>query len=315
MLNRKLFAMAGSVMVLLLLVSFSAEAQERGNAVMWEPVKISQRNLYLGPGGTQYRPNVRKVTFIKKETGGSNKKYRIKDASGRVWVAKIANESQPETAAVRLLWGIGYRTEINYLVPEMTIPGEGTFKNVRLEARPDGVKRGDRWNWEDNPFAGTDELQGLKVIMALINNWDLKGGNNIILESGGERQYVVSDLGSAFGKYSVTNFRPLYWLGRTVNKPEQYAKSKFINGTDEEGEIEFAYRGAREKLFRDIRPQDARWAGRLLSQLSDKQINDAFRAANYTAAERRTLTRALKERIRALDQASNGLEARRSPRK
>ena len=80
------------------------------------------------------RPNLRRITFISEETGGYSRKFRVRDASGREWVAKIGKEAQSETAAVRLLWAIGYMTEINYLAPRVTIPGEGTFENVRFEA-------------------------------------------------------------------------------------------------------------------------------------------------------------------------------------
>jgi hypothetical protein len=271
-----------------------------GKAVMWKPANIRQRDLYYGPGGRRMMPNLRKVTLIRKETGGNNLKYRIKDGSGRVWVAKIADESQPEAAAVRLVWGVGYLTEINYLVPLMSIPGIGTFKNVRLEARPAGIDRQDRWSWKNNPFAGTNELQGLKIMMALINNWDLKDGNNIILQNGRERQYVVSDLGSAFGKLAPLNFPILNRFGRSVNRPDHFVKSEFVEGVEKDGDLDFAYKGKAKALFDEITPEQGRWIAVLLNQLSDRQINDAFRAANYNPAERKMLTQSVRKRIREL---------------
>ena len=134
------------------------------NPVLWEEVDSANLDLYNGPGGAAMQPDVSRVEFIKEETQGHNKKFRIKDAKGLVWVAKLGSEAQPETAAVRLLHGLGYKTEINYLVPSLTIPGKGTYKNVRLEARPANVKRLDEWKWKDNPFVGTNELQGLKIM-------------------------------------------------------------------------------------------------------------------------------------------------------
>ncbi|MEO6334596.1 MAG: hypothetical protein ABIO91_06385, partial [Pyrinomonadaceae bacterium] len=131
------------------------------NPVLWEDVSSDSLDLYNGPGGVEMRPDVSRVTFVKEETQGHNKKFRIKDAKGQVWVAKPGREAQPETAAVRLLYGLGYKTEINYLVPTLTIPGQGTFNNVRLEARPENIERLDEWKWKDNPFVGTNELQGL----------------------------------------------------------------------------------------------------------------------------------------------------------
>lgn len=306
---QKIKTLISLVLILSVFVTLAA-AQKRnrkakttsvGKAVMWKPVNISRRDLFWGPGGKRMYPNLRKVTFIRKETGGNNLKYRIKDASGRIWVAKIADESQPETAAVRLLWAVGYPTEINYLVPRLTIPGKGTFKNVRLEARPSNVEREDRWSWTDNPFTGTNELQGLKIMMALINNWDLKDGNNIILQTNGERQYVISDLGSSFGKFAPISAFILNRFGRSVNKPTHYVKSEFVKGIEEDGDLDFAYKGNFRSLFDHISPEQGRWAADLLRQLSDKQISDAFRAAHYSPSEVRMLTQAVKNKIRELD--------------
>lgn len=278
-----------------------AKTSSVGKAVMWKPVNISRRDLFWGPGGKAMYPNLKKVTFIRKETGGNNLKYRIKDASGRIWVAKIADESQPETAAVRLLWAVGYPTEVNYLVPTLTIPGKGTFKNVRLEARPSNVEREDRWSWTDNPFTGTNELQGLKIMMALINNWDLKDGNNIILKTGGERHYVISDLGSSFGKFAPISAFILNRFGRSVNKPTHYVKSEFVKGIEEDGDLDFAYKGNFRSLFDHISPAQGRWIANLLNQLSDKQISDAFRAAHYSPAEIKMLAQAVRRKIQELD--------------
>ena len=165
-----------------LLFTVSVEAQKNaskkasqavGTPILWHNVNVSDSDLFNGPGGEQMKPDLSNITFIERDTKGHNKKYRIKDGSGRIWVAKLGSEARPETAAVRLLNGIGYETEINYLVPQLTIPGVGTFKNVRLEARPDHVKRLDEWKWRDNPFVGTNELQGLKIMQVFLTNYDL----------------------------------------------------------------------------------------------------------------------------------------------
>jgi len=268
--------------------------------VMWSPVRTSDRNLLLGPGGNALRPNLRRVTFIEKETGGNNLKYRIKDASGRIWIAKIADESQSEVAAVRLLWAIGYRTEINYLAPILRVPGKGTYRNASLEARPSNVDRQGRWSWTENPFVGKRELQGLKIMMALINNWDLKEGNNVILQSNRERQYVISDLGSSFGKLAKSSKPILNRFGRSVNVPADYARSEFIKGLNSDGTVDFAYKGKAAGLLDDISLADARWVAGLLSQITDRQLRDAFRAANYTPTETRLMVRTVRARTRAL---------------
>ncbi|HEX8176684.1 MAG TPA: hypothetical protein VF543_16455 [Pyrinomonadaceae bacterium] len=285
-----------------------------GRPVIWrDPGNIAARNLFLGPGGEEMKPDTSSVTFIKTESGGYSPKFRVRDAGGREWVAKLGKEAQSETAAVRLLWAIGYMTEINYLVPCVHIQGapkprkkvercEGDgFGNVRFEARPEGVERGGQWRWKRNPFVGTKELQGLVVMMGLLNNWDIKDSNNVILfvpnRGIGESRHAISDLGATFGKIGSL---PFFWrITRSRNNPKDYAKAGFIDKV-KGNRVAFRYNGKNSGLFRNIALEDARWLGRLLSRLSDQQIGDAFRAANYSPAEVRIMTDAVRRRINEL---------------
>jgi hypothetical protein len=278
----------------------------RGTSVLWRnPGNVSALDLFHGAGGRAMRPDTSRLTFIEEEEGGYSKKYRVRDAAGRVWVAKVGKEAQPETAATRLLWAAGYLPEITYLAPRAHIPGKGTFENVRFEARPGNVKRHGEWRWEQNPFSGTRELQGLKIMMALFENWDLKDANNRILAVGGARggelRYVVSDLGATFGKTGGQN-SPMDLIRRVKgsrNEPEDYARDRFVEGV-EGGRVRFNFSGKNSDLMRDITVADARWLGRILSRLSDRQIADAFRAANYTPAEVRMLSAEVRQRINEL---------------
>ena len=280
----------------------------QGRRVMWERVNIAERDLFYGPGGREMQPDLSRIEFIKKETGGHNTKYRIRDGKGRVWVAKLGREAQPETAAVRLLWALGYKTEINYLVPSITIPTKGTFKNVRLEARPENFERYGNWDWRNNPFNNTNELQGLKIMMVLLKNWDIIEVNNNILgtigRSGQELHYIVGDLGRTFGRLGNNNFPIIYRMGRTTGRPNHYAKSILVREV-ENGRIKLAYKGKLRDIFNNVTVPQGRWLADLLIQLSDRQIEDAFRAANYSAADINTLTRAVKAKIDELDEATN----------
>jgi hypothetical protein len=272
----------------------------KGTPVLWQqPNDIASRDLYLGPGGESMRPDLRRITFVKEEKGGYSKKYRVRDASGREWVAKIGKEAQSETSSVRLLWGLGYLTEVNYLVPRVTIPGKGTFNNVRFEARPGGWNRLDDWKWSRNPFNGTPELQGLKIMMALINNWDLKDSNNkiVYVEKNNELRYIISDLGATFGHASTT---PLFWrITRSRNNPPQYAKTKFLEKVKGD-RVSIHFGGKNRGLMKNITIQDAEWISSLLSQLSDQQIRDAFRAANYSPEEVDLLAATVRNRAEQL---------------
>lgn len=302
-----------SLMLLLVLTGAAAEAKTNkntaaptGTPVLWkEPTDIATRDLVNGPGGEAMRPVLSRVTFIKEDTVGYSPKFRVRDGAGREWVAKMGSEAQPETASSRLLWAVGYMTETNYLVPCVRIEGapqinnsrikrceDGGFANVKFEARPADVQRLDVWGWGGNPFKGTREFQGMVVLMSLLNNWDLKDSNNKILAVNGELRYVVGDLGATFGK--TGNF-----IAHTRNRPDHYVKTRFVEGV-EGNRVRFDYNGKNSGLFANITVEQAQWIGNLLARLSDEQIADAFRAANYAPADVTLLTGAVRARINQL---------------
>lgn len=298
--------------ILLMLLSISclpalAQTEQRPSRaadtpVLWrEPIDIEARNLLLGAGGAELKPDLSAVTFIKAEQGGYSTKYRVRDAAGNEWVAKIGKEAQSETAANRLVWAVGYETEIVYLVPRLTIAGKGTFDNVRLEARPKDVKRAGEWSWDHNLFAGTPQFQGLKIMMVLINNWDMKDSNNVILAANdnsgpGELRYVISDLGGSLGKTGGI-------FSRSRNKPSDFVKTEFIDSV-KNNVVDFHYNGKKKGLFEDITLADVKWLNIWLGRLSDDQIKDAFRAANYSPEEVEAFARATRDRINLLSNLS-----------
>jgi hypothetical protein len=297
-------------LVLLMAMSAPAPAQKEevkekkvytGPPVLWHaPDDIASRNLLLGAGGEAMKPDLSRVTFVEEKKGGWSTKYVVRDGKGNEWVAKLSKEAQPETAANRLVWAVGYETEIVYLVPELEIVGKGTFKNVKLEARPKDVKRDGDWPWIGSPFEGKPEFQGLKIMMVLLNNWDMKDENNAILVAKGdtasERRYIISDLGATFGKTGGV-------ISRSRNKPSDYVKAEFVKGV--KGDlIDFNYGGKNGKIFDNLTVKDAKWLASWLGRLSDDQIRDAFRAANYTSEEVEMLTGAVRSRINALTNLS-----------
>ena len=312
--------------VLALLLSFNAAAAAQdgddkkkrvpdGTPVLWrEPVDIGARDLRHGAGGAAGRPALSNVTFLKEEKGGFSTKYRVRDGAGREWVVKVGKEAQSETAATRLLWAVGYPTEIVHLAPRVRIRGKGTFENARFEARPKAVDRAGEWKWDENPFVGTREFQGLKVMMVLLNNWDIKDSNNVILhvprDGRDELHYAISDLGATLGK---TGRWPGLWrVTRSRNDPEGFGGDRFIDEIKEDGRVDFHFSGKKRGMFNDVTVEDARWIGSWLARLSDRQLADAFRAANYTPSEVRTYTRAIRWRINQL--ANLGRPAQRARR-
>jgi hypothetical protein len=307
-----------SILLLMLVLAFSAAAQDdkkkdkdgkkplTGTPVMWkDPTDLESRNLILGAGGDEMKPDISKVTFIEQKTGGFSTKYRVRDGKGNEWIAKIGKEAQTDTAANRLVWALGYETEIAYLIPHLKIEGKGEYDNVRLEARPANVKRAGNWLWTNNPFMDKPEFKGLKILMVMLNNWDMKDDNNEILATRGdttgegELRYIISDLGGTFGKTGG-------FMSRSRNKPSDYVKADFIKKVNGDV-IDFNYNGKNQKLFEGITLADARWLSDLLKRLSDEQIKDAFRSANYSPEEVNQLAGAFKDRINQLANPGNPL--------
>ena len=142
-------------------------------------------------------------------------------------------------------------------------------------------------------------------MMALVENWDLKDDNNRILavkgSNGTELQYVVSDLGATIGKTGGVGglMAKLRQIKGTRNNPEDFAGDKFIEGV-QGGRLRFSFEGKNKELMQDITVADAQWLAGILSRLSDKQLADAFRAANYSPAEIRMMTDSVRRRINEL---------------
>lgn len=80
------------------------------------------------------------------------------------------------------------------------VVGRSIVRGARFEPRRNNTKRGPKWDWDKNPFAGSRELNGLKVIMILLNNFDACSENNRVLyvnnRGAAEARYVVTDLGA-----------------------------------------------------------------------------------------------------------------------
>jgi hypothetical protein len=267
--------------------------------VLWrDPVDIASRNLLYGPGGKEHAPTG-KFKFVAEGKEGATPKFEVTDEQGVTWRVKVGPEARAETAASRLLWAAGYFADEDYYVPELRVDGmqklsrgqefvskDGVVRGAGMERHVAGRKKIGPWSWSDNPFVDTRELSGLKVMMSLMSNWDTADRNNAIYDEGGERHYVVSDVGATFGKLGGV-------FSRSKDNLPEYSRSKFIQKATPEY-VDFS--------FKHIPRARAKWVGELLSKLSADQIRDCFRAAGYSAEEVEGYTKAVQDRIRALNQ-------------
>jgi len=286
-----------------------------GIPVLWRaPSDIAKRDLYWGEGGKALQPDLSKVTLIEKEKGGYSTKYRVRDGSGREWVVKLGKEAKGETAASRLMWAVGYLPDVNYLVPKVKVEGlNKPLENVRFGLRPKDIKRVDGWQWKKNPFVGSREFQGMKVMMALLNNWDIKDSNNKVAVvhnkkiADNELRYFVSDLGGSFGK--VSHIPRFIYFKPDRNNPKAYAQTRLVDKV-KDGRVDFHYKLRRKNLFKDITVDQAQWITGWLSRLSDRQLEDAFRSANYNPTEVRMMSHGVRARINELQNAQKRMAAK-----
>jgi hypothetical protein len=292
---------------------------------LWEaPNDIRSRNLYYGPGGADGQPGKR-FTFIKEDLDGTNPKLDVRDEKSVRWKIKLGSEVRAETAASRLVWALGYHADEDYFVEALQvthlpsrlhrgqnlIAADGTIRNARLKREIKRKKVG-YWRWRNAPFAGTRQFNGLRVLMAVINNWDLKDHNNAIYDQNGQRIYQVSDLGASFGTTGV-----LLAKNKAKGNLRPFSHSKFISKVTP-GRVTFAtpsfpsfpylfapwdyIRRARLRwIGRNVSRADAKWVGELLGRLSAGQIQDAFRAAGYSQFEVDGFTETLQKRVAELN--------------
>jgi len=309
--------------IAVLLLAVPAFAQSSASpAVIWlDRGDPSTLDLSSGPGGTDREPGTRLV-FIKEASGGTSPKFDVQDERGVIWKVKLGEEARPETAATRLLWAAGYIVDENYYRPTLRVANlprlsrgrefvtnGDTVTGARLER--DGPNEATTtWSWYGNPFTGTREFNGLRVMMALINNWDLKEINNGATGSGGRPgQYGVMDLGATLGR-TGNNVR------RSKAVVEDYAEAEFIDkvtATHVDLRMDsrpffltifnyrnYQFRTRMERVTKNIPIADARWIGDLLGRLSATQIGDAFRSAGFSPSEVEAYTVVVARRVAAL---------------
>jgi len=307
--------------------------RETGTPVLWhDPGDIAARDLRYGPGSPDLAPQA-PFTFLEEVKAGESPKFKVRDARGVEWSVKLGPEAQSETVSTRLVWAVGYFAEEAYYFDEVTVEGMPqlkrgreyvsgkTVRGARFEPRREDVVEGPEWSWRDSPFEDSREMDGLKVLMILLNNYDARKGNNHILYTdtpgGREARYVVTDLGATLGRAGGLGGK------RVKNDLQAFLSTKFVRGADEEdGVVEFDfdtrprgfghltvlnpkyYRGEvkKESAMRGIPVEHARWIGSLLSQLTDSQLRDAFQAAGYAESTTEGYVRALRERIGQLTQ-------------
>ena len=276
-----------------------------GKAVLWQaPGTITVRDWIWGAGGEASAPKP-PFEFAGEDLNGTNPKIRVRDARGARWTVKFGGENHGDVFASRLLYALGYCTVPSYYVAGGAISGVHGLKRAKAFVGRDGSFRfarfklhdrkipapadGEEWSWTENPFIGTPQLNGLKILMMLTSNWDAKdsrdgkGSNTSIYSNsgtgGGERLYAFDDWGATMGKSGG-------FFTRDKWDPDGYqAQTRSFARLTADGRIEWGYRGKHgHDITSGISQADVRW---LMTYLSRHHRSAICRPACGPAAPRK----------------------------
>jgi hypothetical protein len=255
---------------------------------LWEePTDLESRDLYYGPWGPERAPDPAEVyVLVAYKHSGVNPGMTVRDSRGQQWSVKqapldgTASEGPIEVTVSRVLSAIGYHQPPVYYLPSFTFKddwGVRTEPGGRFRLKDPTMKDRGEWSWQQNPFVGTRPYHGLLVVLMMFRSSDLKNANNTLYEyrSGDitELRYVVRDLGTALG--DTSHFAP------QRGDPDVFERQRVFKGI-KEGFVHFDFHGWHQEIVRQrITPADVGWATDLLSQLTDEQWSDAFRAGGY----------------------------------
>jgi hypothetical protein len=300
---------------------------ERG--VLWQdPVDIESRNLFYGSGGKEHEPPGGVFTFVEEDPAGTSPKIEVRDRDGVKWKVKFGEEARPETAASRFVWAAGYFTNEDYFVENLKVQGlpphlkrgqnfvepDGSLRNVRLKRHLKGEEKIGTWRWRRDPFTDTPELNGLRVVMAVINNWDLKDENNAVykMDKSPDPIYMVSDLGASFGttgyilsrqtsRGNLNSYNRSHFISRVTSDYVDFTAPSRPTLLEVSNPPLFLRRVNIEWIGKHIPRADAKRMGQLLGRLSPDQIRDAFRSAGYAPEEVDGFASVMKGRIDELN--------------
>jgi hypothetical protein len=286
--------------------------------VLWrEPPPLSAADWTWGPGGKETAPQP-PFRFVKEKFGGTNPKVEVKDERGRRWTVKFGSEAHTDTFQSRFVSSLGYAAEPVYFVKAGTIldvhdlkrakhfvAKNGSFHDARFKLE-DHASEADTtdgaWSWAVNPFIGTRELGGLKILAMLTSNWDTKDSRNgagsntgVIPAASGissTPRYAVVDWGASLGRTGSLFKRNRWdWEGYRLET------RNFVRlGSD--GRLRWRYKGRHgDDITAGVGIEDVRWILRYLSRISDEDLKTGLAASGASEPVAREYARLIRQRI------------------
>ena len=311
--------MVRSTVLILATVSWCT-AQDR---FLWkDPGDVARIDFTYPAGGAKNAPQP-PFSFLSEGFGGTSPKVHVRDRAGVKWRVKGGLEPKTESFVTRLVAALGYYAEPTAFVAHGKIEGvtslkraagfiqpDGSFSNGSFERRDAKLKELTQdWAWNSNPFLGTKELNGLKVLVMLVSNWDNKDARNAAMGSNtgiAERQvngriqwvYRVKDWGQGLGAWGA-ELKPKGWDCSAFT-----AQTKFFLNGREGRYLRFGFAGQHQDQFKsDITIEDVRWLMRYLGRVTDSQLQNGLKASGATLEETTCFAKQLRERIDQLRRA------------
>ena len=291
--------------------------------VLWsEPGRVETIDFTLAPGGAALEPQP-PYQFVQEDSEGTSPKITVRDARGIEWRVKGGLEVRAETFVTRLVAALGYYTETTYFFSNGRIESVGAVKRASGFIRPDGTFTyaaferkepggrftSDKWTWSNSPFSGTPALNGLKILVMLVSNWDnkdardeYKGSNTSVLACGDgptlQRVYFVNDWGQTLGRWG---YGGIFGRQSTWSCGDFTAQtSAFVAGTQGKY-VRFGYSGQHTDDFKNgISVDDVRWVMQYLGRITDAQVRAGLLASGATREEEECYVKALRARIEQL---------------
>ena len=290
---------------------------------IWHDLHTEEANdLRYGPGGAEYVPDP-PFEFVEELMTGSHPSVSVRDRQNRLWRLKWGAEAKPEAFCVRFAAACGYFAEVTHYVASGRIDGvttltrartmigeDGHFEDARFELEDRSVRMlfdEHSWAWNDNPFVGTRQLDGLKIVVMLLSNWDSKdrrdvsrGSNTAIFEHSVSRfateaRYLITDWGGAMGKWGTT----VVSRGRWDAEGFEAQTPSFVAGIHDRV-VDFGYQGQRSEIGRGIPVPHVRWFYRKARRITEPALRTGLLASGATEEEAVRFARALVARIEAL---------------
>jgi hypothetical protein len=298
-------------------LSAATDAARRDIGTLWrDPGEIEQLDLANGIDGLDAAPRP-PFQFVDESFAGSNPKIHVTDSNAVKWKVKFGQEVSAQTIAAKVVSAVGYFAIPTYFIASGAVQGVGPLKRAAAYIKPDGRFEnasfekyiGDNiqwlgdtrsWSWISNPFVGTPELNGLKILVMLLSDWDNKdardiehGSNTAILVyPGGETRYLVDDWGGSMGKWGSYLHRNKWQCGDYTLQTQDFVRG--VRGNV----IEWGYSGQHTKDFtEDVHVDDVRWLLKYLGRISDTQLRDGLVASGATPAETDCFVKAMRSRI------------------